>query len=348
MQEIRFGIIGSGFGARVMLPCINFIDNFKVTRIANTQGISNKHIDFNNIKICKVDEIFNKSDFDIICIETPPVSHYKLINLAIKNKIKIICEKPFVLKENEAIDLIKQTEEKKIFACINHQLRFHPNILAIKKIISEGDLGSIRHIEINHHSSLNYNVLNYNNWWYNKSYGGGQLNALGSHFIDLILFLFGDIKKVYARLKSFYHTDNDDIAENYCSLFLELNDGITCSIITSSATNSDFGLDLSISGSKKKVILSKFNQLLLFENDKYQKILNISKKDILLDKKIIGVNSWRTSLVYHLQHLKDVFDNNYDYDGCNFRDGLKVLNVINAAKLSNKLDQGIQINNKNL
>ena len=41
-------------------------------------------------------------------------------------------------------------------------------------------------------------MKNTENWWFNKKSGGGQVLALGSHMIDLLFFLNGEIKKVYS------------------------------------------------------------------------------------------------------------------------------------------------------
>ena len=344
MNKIKFGIIGTGFGARVMLPCLNYIDGINVIVLANTKGEVEKEIldNYKEMEICDVDEIFNKSDIDAICIETPPVTHNHLIKKSIDRKIPIICEKPFVLNEDDAATIINKVEETKIFACINHQLRFHPNIIKLRKLIQGGELGMIRHVELNHHSSQKFNVTNFNDWWFNESSGGGQLNALGSHFIDLVIYLFGDISKVYGNLESYYE-NKSKLTENYCSLFLKLNNGISCNITSSSATSSDIGLNLLVSGSKKKVIMSNFNKLTLFNDQENVLGEDISTHDSLLGKEIIGLNPWRTSLVYHLSHIRDVLQNNVDYGGCTFKDGLKVLKVINAVKLSNDLRKEIEI-----
>lgn len=347
MNKINFGIIGSGFGTRVMLPCINFVNGLNVSHIANTTGILNSE-QINNhkdIRICKVESLIKDPEVDIICIETPPFTHYELIKLAINNKKSVICEKPFVLKEKEGVYLINKIKNIDIFTCINHQLRFHPNIVKIKKLIDNDELGSIRHVEINHHSSQKFSINDFASWWFDEKKGGGQLNALGSHFIDLISYLFGDIASIFANLESFYKK-KFKACENYCSILMKLTNGISCNVTTSSATNTDTGLNLIISGSKKKIVLTNFNRLLIFEiNNKNNSIVkDISKKDKILGEKVVGLNPWRTSLVYHLDHIQKTLSNKTKYKGCSFKDAIKTLKVINAAKKSNLLGKEININ----
>ena len=44
---------------------------------------------------------------------------------------------------------------------------------------------------------------NTENWWFNRKSGGGQVLALGSHMIDLLFFLNGEIKKVQSMKGNF-------------------------------------------------------------------------------------------------------------------------------------------------
>ena len=82
MKNFKIGILGAGFGERVVLPCVEFVNNMKVKYIycRNSKKIKNRE----NLKYVTNDyrKIFNDKEINLIFIETPPYTHKKfLINL---------------------------------------------------------------------------------------------------------------------------------------------------------------------------------------------------------------------------------------------------------------------------
>ena len=102
MNKIKFGILGAGFGERVMYPCINFNKNMQVKYIfcRNKNKIKNKNI-LNKVTN-NYNKIFNDKDIDIICIETPPSTHKFFVMKAIEKNKGIICEKPLAINMKQA------------------------------------------------------------------------------------------------------------------------------------------------------------------------------------------------------------------------------------------------------
>ena len=172
MSKIKYAILGAGFGERVIYPCISFNKNMHVKYIfcRNKNKIKNKKI-LNKVTD-NYKEIFNDKDVDIVCIETPPSTHKFFVMEAIKKNKGIICEKPLAINLKEAKLMVKTIRKKKLFACVNHQLRFHPNILKMKKMFDKKYLGKINYISIDHHTDM-IDEKNNDDWWFNKKTAGG-------------------------------------------------------------------------------------------------------------------------------------------------------------------------------
>ena len=79
MKNFKVAILGAGFGERVVLPCIDFVNNMEVKYIycRNLKKIKNKE----NLKYVTNDykKIFNDKEINLIFIETPPYTHKKFL-----------------------------------------------------------------------------------------------------------------------------------------------------------------------------------------------------------------------------------------------------------------------------
>tara|TARA_B100000989_G_C19477676_1_gene443671 strand:+ start:176 stop:1072 length:897 start_codon:yes stop_codon:yes gene_type:complete len=135
--------------------------------------------------------------FNLILISNETNLHYqtlKKVNKYLLKNSRTIClvEKPLFHK-NYKFEFYK----KNIFVAYN--LRFHPLIIKLKKLI---DLNKIYHVSLRCYSYLpNWKKINYKKTYSaQKNKGGGVHNDL-SHEIDLIYFLFGDIRSSKTILK---------------------------------------------------------------------------------------------------------------------------------------------------
>lgn len=135
---------------------------------------------------------------DVIIISAPSNYHFQLFKEAIAQKPKaIVLEKPIAASDNEAEEMIKISRNSSSVVCVNYLRRFNPALQELKKIIDQGDLGQIYKGVI----------------WYTK----GLINN-GSHFIDLLIWLFGDIKNIKV-INSGRKWDNKDPEPDLCFSF---------------------------------------------------------------------------------------------------------------------------------
>ena len=118
--------------------------------------------------------------FDLAIVATPTFTHFEVLNKLISNnKInKIICEKPFTNSLFEAKKILTLVNKKKIILLVNYQRRYLSFFKDLKKIISKEKILKIECI-------------------YSK---GIYENAC--HFINLLVFYFGNPKKVIFHKKT--------------------------------------------------------------------------------------------------------------------------------------------------
>ena len=84
------------------------------------------------------------------------------------------------------------------------QNRFNPPVAAVKKLLDDKKLGKIYSIQLN--CFWNRDAKYYENSWKGTmALDGGTLFTQFSHFIDLLYWMFGDVKQVKAFKKNFAH-----------------------------------------------------------------------------------------------------------------------------------------------
>jgi predicted dehydrogenase len=135
----------------------------------------------------------------------------------------VLIQKPLGRDLAEARRLVAICSERKLAAAVNFQLRFAPNMLAIKDALERGVFGDVLDVEvrINLHTPWNY-------WAFLK--GAPRLEVLmhSIHYLDLIRSLIGEPRGVYC--KGVRHPGMTDYADTRTSVVLDYGDTIRCSL----------------------------------------------------------------------------------------------------------------------
>jgi UDP-N-acetyl-2-amino-2-deoxyglucuronate dehydrogenase len=133
----------------------------------------------------------NKNIIDYLVICAPNYLHFFYIKLGIKYNLNVICEKPLVLKINDIKKLksLKKNYTKKIYCIL--QLRLNKNLQKIQRKIKN---------KKNIVAKVNY--ITFRGDWFFKSWKGSTYKSggiainIGIHLFDLLLWFFGDPKKI--------------------------------------------------------------------------------------------------------------------------------------------------------
>ncbi len=131
-----------------------------------------------------------KTKIDFITICTPNFLHDFYIRYALKNNINAICEKPLVInpKNLEEINYLEKKSNKKIYTIL--QLRNHPNILKLRNEIKNKNKYDVELTYITSRGKW-YHI----SWKGDEEKSGGILMNIGIHFFDLLIWVFGSVKK---------------------------------------------------------------------------------------------------------------------------------------------------------
>lgn len=143
-------------------------------------------------------------DTDVFVICTPNGLHAAHTIAALNAGFHVLCEKPMAIASADCRKMIEAAEKNNRHLFIVKQNRFNPPVVAVKQAIDEGRLGKIYSIQLNCY--WNRDEAYYQNSWKGTTdLDGGALFTQFSHFIDLLYWMFGDVKKVHALLRNYHH-----------------------------------------------------------------------------------------------------------------------------------------------
>ena len=199
---MRIAIIGTGWGTRVQVPAFRAA-GLEIVGVAANNPMKTR-AEAEKLAIPAFDTWFEllATDADVISIVTPPNTHREMAMAALAAGKHVLCEKPTALNAAEAADMLVAAQHHAgQWALIDHELRFHPLYLAARAAVAT--IGSIRHATSSVVGLSRADELRPWNWWSDKVQGGGAWGAIGSHQVDLVRWLCGEIAAVRGTLHTF-------------------------------------------------------------------------------------------------------------------------------------------------
>ena len=164
--------------------------------IENLKELQSKY----NIKniYTDIDLCLENKEIDAIYVAVPNNIHYTVAKKALEAGKNVICEKPFTLKYDEAVELFEIAEAKGLILIEAITNQYQKNYLDIKDNID--NIGEIRLVECNF-SQLSSRYEAFKNGViapvFDKSKGGGVLGDLNIYNIHFVVGLFGKPNKVH-------------------------------------------------------------------------------------------------------------------------------------------------------
>ncbi len=208
MKKLKFALIGCGrIGQRHAEHINNYGEltavcdiDFSKAKLLGEKYDAKPYKDINNL-------LSEQKEIDVVSICTPNGLHAEHSIEALRAGFHVLCEKPMCINVADCGQMIQEAEKANKRLFIVKQNRFNPPVAAVKKLIDESKLGKIYSIQLNCFWNRNTEYFSSSDWKGTKSLDGGTLYTQFSHFIDLLFYLIGDVKKVYAFADNFHHTD---------------------------------------------------------------------------------------------------------------------------------------------
>jgi predicted dehydrogenase len=137
-----------------------------------------------------------RSELDAVDICTPPVAHLDAALLAMERGLHVLCEKPLAHHPDAARKMVEAAQAQGVHLMTAFCHRFHPPIVALKRLIDAGELGEV--VMFRNRFAAPFKGVE-ERWFSDKEVaGGGVLMDTSVHSIDLFRFLVGEVARVRA------------------------------------------------------------------------------------------------------------------------------------------------------
>jgi len=322
-----------------------------VARAARRYGYQGYYTDWH--------KMLENDDIQLVDNCTPPFMHHDPCVAAVQAGKHVLCEKPLARTAQEARAMWAAAQKSGVKHMTGFNYRFVPAVRQIREMIEAGALGKIYHWRAVYLQDWGLpQFCRPMKWSFRKGLaGGGAVNDLGAHIIDLAHYLVGDIKAVAASTKTFVEeralpgaqgrTDKVDVDDAFVAS-VEFECG---ALGTLEATRCGLGRRnyncFEINGEKASVRfnLERFNEFEVYSVDHGPRE-TAGWTNVLVTEKyhpwisnwwprghVIG---WEHTFVHEIAHLLDCIVNDKDVGpyGATFEDGYRASVVCDAVMLS--------------
>lgn len=230
-DHMNVGVVGLGKMGLLHSGILNSLPDIKIAAITEKENLITRYIKKTLPKISlyeDAEKMFEHEDLDLAYITTPISSHFPIALSCIKNKVNFFIEKPLTKDFIESQKLCNELRNSNLIHSVGYNRRFIATFCKAKSLL---DMKIFRDISYIKSSMYVSNILSKPTGWRFKKIdsGGGVLLDLGAHVIDLLIWFFGPISKVYGKVNSIY----SDEVEDFAHMSIEFKGGIKGELDTS-------------------------------------------------------------------------------------------------------------------
>ena len=138
-------------------------------------------------------------EIEAVVLATPHSVHAEQIVAAAKAGKHVFTEKPFTLTTESAVEAVRACAKNKDTLAVGYNWRFQPALQEIRRMIDDGRMGKLLHIEGNFCGPSAY-FYGREHWRQKRDEGpAGGMAGRGVHVLDAMLYLAGPVSSVHAQ-----------------------------------------------------------------------------------------------------------------------------------------------------
>ena len=138
---------------------------------------------------------------DAVVLTTPHMFHEEQVVACANSGKDVFCEKPLGITAASARRSADACREAGVILGIGHERRFEPAMQKLKRMIDEGALGTLMHVEAAFSHGKLIGVPS-GSWRTSaKDSPGAGMTGMGIHLTDLMIWMFGPVAEVQAQTR---------------------------------------------------------------------------------------------------------------------------------------------------
>jgi predicted dehydrogenase len=188
---VRVGVIGTGFGARVVAPVFRTTEGCEVVDVVSPRDEA------------AVGALCARGDVDLISVQSPPFLHLDHVRQAVESGHAVLCDKPFGRNAEEAGAMCDLAHRAGVLNFVNYEFRVHPVRQRLREFVRDGAIGPVEHVQWTAWLAAWHPAADRKfGWSFDADLGGGWVRVWGSHQIDYLRWTFGEITEATAAVRT--------------------------------------------------------------------------------------------------------------------------------------------------
>jgi len=282
MEKLKFAIVGCGHIGKRHLKVIQAEENAELVAVCdiNETILNSLRNEISDLSLFdNFEDLLEKSDAQVVCICTPHGLHSKMSVQTARAKKHILVEKPMALNAIESRKMIEEAKINGVRLFVVKQNRYNTPIYLTNDALKKDKLGRIFMVQCNVMWNRNQEYYNQSTWRGQKASEGGALYTQVSHFLDLLVWWFGEIEEA----KTLLETLNHDIEIEDCGVSsLKFQNGALGSLAwTNCVYNSNYEGSITILGEKGSIKIGGqyLNEIEFWDVNSYPLPVDMEFKD---------------------------------------------------------------------
>lgn len=257
-SNIRFAVIGYGHIGKKHAAMIHGNEESELVAVVDTDASRMEELNGEGIQTFTDYQEFLDADIevDVINICTPNGMHSAQAIKALEAKCHVVIEKPMGLSRAKCEEVIfKSLQVSRHVFCVK-QNRYSPTSVWLRELVDHKSLGKINLVQLNCYWNRDERYYKKGGWKGTADQDGGVLFTQFSHFIDIMYWLFGDIKNIKARFTNFNHVGMTEFDDTGIVSFDFVNGGMGSINYSTSIYRQNMESSIAIIGSEGSVKVS--------------------------------------------------------------------------------------------
>lgn len=218
MEKLEVAIVGcGGIGTQKHMPALSTIDQVEIIAFCDlieerakaakrTFGTADSRV-YTNYQ-----ELLSNEELDIVYVCTPNASHAEISIAAMEAGSHVMCEKPMAKTAEQARRMLEVAESTGKKLTIGYQNRFRTDSRYLHEVCQEGQLGEIYNAKA--HAIRRRAVPTWGVFLNEEEQGGGPLIDIGTHALDLTLWMMDNYKPKYVVGNTYHELSQTENAAN--------------------------------------------------------------------------------------------------------------------------------------
>jgi len=267
---VRVGVIGAGFGAKVVAPVFAATPGCEVVDVVSARDAD------------AVGSLCRRTDAALVSVHAPPYRHAADVRLALDAGHHVLCDKPFC-----AAELVAQAEATGVVHAVNFEFRHDPARVRLRALVAGGAVGRPEQFGWTHASDAWRRRAG--GWQFDRALGGGWIGAWASHAVDTVRWLFGEIEEAVGVTRN---TLGRGDAEDGVTAALRTASGVDCVLDGTGAAGASMASRVVVSGDEGVLECVADARLTLRRADGRREDIDIGRDGDRGDPHLAGMQRW--------------------------------------------------------